>query len=271
MYTTASGRALDLGDGVARRYGDDGLRAHAWAYELGRRGVTGVSSDASEVEVSIRSSAEGMDSIRRAMDADTGAGTPGTLTVGEWSQRALLVSSKASSTRGGVCAATLKLALLDGSWRRPSSVTMLPQTGGSDGWLDLPFDFPADFSQVRAANTFRADLLRDAEVALTFHGPAMNPSVRIDGNVYAVDATIPEGSRCEVDGAHWPRSIYLVSATGKRESAFGAGHRSSGEGSGEYIFEPLHPVANGVHRIEWPGSFGLTLTWYERDSEPGWA
>lgn len=269
-YTTSRGRTFDLGDGEGRRFASaDPLRSHEWSHKLGARGVSGVSADAVTVEVELTARAGDVDAMRRAMDADTEAGAPGTMELDGWSQRALLLKSKALSTRG-LPAVSLEFALLDGAWRRARTVEFQPAAASSHGGLDLPCDLPFDLAPGQAPTAFEAALDRDADVLLRVFGPAFDPAIVVDGNRYALDAELTEGARIEVDGSSWPRTIRRVGVDGTVTDVFAAGHRAGGAGSGEYIFEPLHPTATGWHEVTWPGTFAFSITWYERDSEPGW-
>lgn len=271
VYTTSRGVSLNLGRGEARRHGEDTVRQHEWTRKLGRRGVSGVSSDAQirKIQIVAASAAE-MDRIRRLMDADAARQAAGTFAVGDWRQRGLLLSSSPDSTRG-VYAATLEVALLDGYWRRAVSVDFTGAAAdGERTGLDLPTDMPFDLGIRANTSEFTAGIDMDADIKLLIFGPCINPSVTVGGNRYALDASVPSGARVEVDGASWPRTIELVGIDGQRTGMFGAGHRASGVGSGEYIFEPLHPTETGVQPVEWDGSFSWQLIYYERDTEPEW-
>ena len=60
----------------------------------------------------------------------------------------------------------------------------------------------------------------------------------------------------------------IVNADGSTADAFPQARRGVGLDGGEYIFQPLPP---GRHEIEWDGSFGIDLTWYEEEGEPPWS
>lgn len=268
-YTTSRGEVFPLDTAGIRRYGEDELRGHEWSRELHARSASGIAAEAREVDVAVAGSREAIDALRRAMDADTAAGSPGTLEVAGWSQRALLVESAPDTLRGSY-AATLTVALLDGYWKRPRSADFMASGREGGAWLDLPCDLPCDLGLSSALTELETGLAQDADVKLLVFGPAVNPSVTIGGNRYALDAIVPEGAHIEVDGTTWPRTIQLVGIDGQRTDMFGAGHRATGAGSGEYIFEPLHPSQTGWLPVEWDGTFGFQLIWHERDSEPPW-
>ena len=107
-----------------------------------------------------------------------------------------------------------------------------------------------------------------APLRFVVYGPCVNPAVRIDGNWYRVDVTVPDGGYLVVDPLATPRSVTLVAADGSTADAFAKARRGNGSGSGEYICQPASP---GVHEVEWDRSFGFDLTWYEEEGEPPWS
>ena len=100
------------------------------------------------------------------------------------------------------------------------------------------------------------------------YGPCINPAFRVAGNLYEVDATVQDGGRIEIDPLASPRRVTIVNADGSTADAFPQARRGVGLDGGEYIFQPLPP---GRHEIEWDGSFGIDLTWYEEEGEPPWS
>ena len=101
---------------------------------------------------------------------------------------------------------------------------------------------------------------------LVVYGPAVNPSVRLAGNLYQVDVTVPDGGYMDIDPLR--RTVTVVAADGTTMDAFSKAHRGGGAGSGEYIFERV-PV--GTSEISWDNSFGFDLTLYEEEGEPAWS
>ena len=167
-------------------------------------------------------------------------------------------------------AAKLTVVLLDGVWRKGHTVAFeqLTATSGDGEFLDLPYGLPYDLG---VPSTMRyVDIAGWGAAPLRFvvYGPCVNPAVRIDGNWYRVDVTVPDGGYMVVDPLATPRSVTVVGPDGSVTDAFPEARRGNGLGGGEYIFQPASP---GVHEVEWDRSFGFDLTWYEEEGEPPWS
>lgn len=259
-----AGPATFVGTGAA-------LRGRKWEYTLGARGISAQARRAREVSVdaAFLDPAEA-DRLRRAADIDVSRGRPGTLTYGgEWTQAAYITAADPGTIRGRYHTATLTVVLLDGVWRRAHTVEVRPRTDGeASEFLDMGFDAPFDLSPSARQVSLATAQYAESPVKLVIYGPATNPYVIIGGNRYQVDVTVQAGARLVVDGASWPRTIELVGADGSRTDCFAAGHRGSGEGGGEYVFQPL-PA--GSPEVAWPGSFGFDIVWYEQEGEPPWS
>lgn len=244
------------------------LRGDAWSYSLGARGLSGATRAAREVSVTAQmTDPAAADLLRRAADRDVAMGTPGSIEVdGEWSQRAYVTGIEPQEIFGGYVSATLTVALLDGEWRRPVTREFRPVSDDpANEWLDLPADAPLDLLPARGASFVDSGSWLASPVLITVWGPAVSPSLTIGGNEYSFDISVPAGARLEVDGASWPRTITLVSATGDRTDAFACGERGGGAGSGSYCFEP---VPAGRSEVSWEGGFGFDVTWYQVAGSP---
>lgn len=135
-------------------------------------------------------------------------------------------------------------------------------------FLDLPYDLPYDLGVPSTRRYVDVGEWGAAPLRFVVYGPCVNPAVRIDGNWYRVDVTVPDGGYLVVDPLATPRSVTLVAADGSTADAFAKARRGNGLGSGEYVFQPASP---GVHEVEWDRSFGFDLTWYEEEGEPPWS
>ena len=155
-------------------------------------------------------------------------------------------------------------------WRKGHTVSFEPQSpkAGDGDSLDLPYDLPHDLAAPSPRTRFDAGEWVESPLRLVFYGPCIDPSVRIDGNLYRVEAVVPEGGHLVVDPLASPRSVTLVNADGSAVDVFAKARRGDGLGGGEYIFQPVSP---GDHEVEWDRSFGFDLTWYEEEGEPPWS
>lgn len=248
-----------------------GIRGREWAYSIGYRSLAGVSRPARECSLSV-AFADGReaDCMRRLADRDMLNGTPGRLVAEGWEQRCYIVKSDVGAVFGGFHSADLTVVLLDGVWRKGHTVAFeqLTATSGDGEFLDLPYDLPYDLGVPSTRRYVDVGEWGAAPLRFVVYGPCVNPAVRIDGNWYRVDVTVPDGGYLVVDPLATPRSVTLVAADGSTTDVFAKARRGNGLGSGEYVFQPASP---GVHEVEWDRSFGFDLTWYEEEGEPPWS
>mgnify|MGYP006904230198 CR=1 FL=1 len=240
-------------------------------YSIGYMSLSGAARAARECSLSVAfielSSA---DALRRLADRDMSEGTPGRLEVDGWSQRAYVTKAEPSSISRSHVTMSLTVVLLDGVWRRGHTVSFEPFTAptGDGEFLDLPYDLPYDLGVPSTRKYFDGSEWGSAPLKFTIYGPAVNPAIRIDGNWYKADLTVPEGGYLVVDPLASPRAVTLVNADGSTVNAFSKARRGDGLNSGEYIFQPASP---GTHEVDWDRSFGFDLTWYEEEGEPPWS
>lgn len=249
----------------------EGVRGREWGYSIGYRSIAAATRAARECSMSVTFlDLSVADELRRLADRDVAMATPGTLAVDGWSQRAYITAADPSSISRAHMAAKLTVVLLDGVWRKGHTVAFeqLTATSADGEFLDLPYDLPYDLGVPSTRRYVDVGEWGAAPLRFVVYGPCVNPAVRIDGNWYRVDVTVPDGGYLVVDPLATPRSVTLVAADGSTTDAFAKARRGNGSGSGEYIFQPASP---GVHEVEWDRSFGFDLTWYEEEGEPPWS
>lgn len=266
-YESSAGVSVALNSGVYVGRPND-LFSREWDYKIGYRALATASRGARKVSFkAFFADMAQADAFRRCADADMQKGMPGTLRVEGWFQRCFVVSSEVDGIGPGFFMAKLTLVLLDGVWRRESTTAFSQVSWSADyEYLDLPYDLPYDLGatppQAYATNPGHTD----SPAKFIVYGPAVNPAIRLAGNLYQVDVTVPEGGRVEIDPLR--RTVTEVLSDGTRIDAFSKAHRGNGAGSGEYIFER---VPAGTSEISWDNSFGFDLTLYEEEGEPSWS
>lgn len=249
----------------------EGIRGREWEYSVGYRAIAAATRAARKCSLSVTFlDLSVADELRRLADRDVAMATPGTPAVDGWSQRAYITAAEPSSISRAHMAADLTVVLLDGVWRKGHTVAFeqLTATSGDGEFLDLPYDLPYDLGVPSTRRYVDVGEWGAAPLRFVVYGPCVNPAVRIDGNWYRVDVTVPDGGYLVVDPLATPRSVTLVAADGSTADAFAKARRGNGLGSGEYVFQPASP---GVHEVEWDRSFGFDLTWYEEEGEPPWS
>ena len=264
------GDAYRLNDGIYVGRPSD-LFSREWSYSIGYASVSSVTRKARKAKLkAFFADVAKADAFRRACDRDVSRGVAGTLSVDGWSQRCMVMESEADTVSEGFFTADLTVVLLDGVWRKGHTVAFeqLTATSGDGEFLDLPYDLPYDLGVPSTRRYVDVGEWGAAPLRFVFYGPCVNPAVRIDGNWYRVDVTVPDGGYLVVDPLATPRSVTLVAADGSTADVFAKARRGHGSGSGEYVFQPASP---GVHEVEWDRSFGFDLTWYEEEGEPPWS
>lgn len=249
----------------------EGVRGREWGYSIGYRSIAAATRAARECSMSVTFlDLSVADELRRLADRDVAMATPGTLAIDGWTQRAYITAADPSSISRAHMSAKLTVVLLDGVWRKGHTVAFeqLTATSGDGEFLDLPYDLPYDLGVPSTRRYVDVGEWGAAPLRFVVYGPCVNPAVRIDGNWYRVDVTVPDGGYLVVDPLATPRSVTLVAADGSTADAFAKARRGNGLGSGEYVFQPASP---GVHEVEWDRSFGFDLTWYEEEGEPPWS
>ena len=249
----------------------EGIRGREWGYSIGYRSIAAATRAVRECSLSVTFLDLAVaDELRRLADRDVAMATPGTLAVDGWAQRAYITAADPSSISRAHMAAKLTVVLLDGVWRKGHTVPfeLLTATAGDGEFLDLPYDLPYDLGVPSTRRYVDIAGWGAAPLRFTVYGPCVNPAIRIDGNWYRVDATVPDGGYMVVDPLATPRSVTVIGPDGSVTDAFAKARRGNGLGGGEYIFQPASP---GTHEVEWDRSFGFDLTWYEEEGEPPWS
>lgn len=268
-YESSAGVSVALNSGVYVGRPND-LFSREWDYKIGYRALATASRGARKVSFkAFFADMAQADVFRRCADADMQKGMPGTLRVEGWFQRCFVVASEVDGIGSDFFAAKLTLVLLDGVWRRGHTVSFEPFTASSgDGeFLDLPYDLPYDLGAPSRQRYFDGPEWGDAPLRFIIYGPAVNPAIRIGGNWYKAELTVPEGGYLVIDPIAYPRSVTLVNMDDSTIDMFAKASRGEGLGSGEYIFQPASP---GTQEVDWNGSFGFDVTWYEEEGEPVW-
>lgn len=269
-YETGSGEAFRF-SGAASLYS---LPAHGW-----ERSVDGssVASPARKLKGTLAaapgSSREDVDRMLALAWADMDSGTPGALRVGDWRISCCLLGLDPEVVTRDSALWNVELYAPDPEWRRETTVSLLPGSGTevSAETLDYPHDFAHDYGA-----TSTSGLVLDVpgplpcDLRVTFYGYAVALYVRVGGNVYQVNVTVPAGGYLTIDPLRKASmagdSVRLFGPYGDVADVFSKRTRGA-EGSGSYIFEKVQP---GQQQVTWPQSFGVDLTVIERRGSLPW-
>ncbi|KRN55038.1 MAG: hypothetical protein KHZ79_06255 [Atopobium minutum] len=269
IYTSSTGTVIKFDDVRAIRLGEgDVLRSHKWARNLGFRGYTGLARQAQEISIEVVvNDLDYADEMRKVFDYDTAVNKPGKLSLGGWSQHALVVESANDLWRPSTVAFTLTIGLLDGIWRKEKTVHIPPSGGfaGNGIGKGYPHGYPYGYSVQAPSQTIKLDGYLPSSIKLTVFGAVSAPSITIGGNVYKYGGDVPAGGYLVIDGA--TKTALVINENGDAKNALPELEIGLGEGCGTYAFEKLKP---GTSRVDWNGSFGFDLTTYLEDCEVPW-
>lgn len=178
-YESGTGAVIPLNSGIYVGRPND-LFSREWDYKIGYRALSTASRGARKASLKAVFADMGLaDEFRRCADLDVSANTPGTLRVGDWFQRCLVLASKVNGVRDGLFTAKLTVVLLDGLWRRGVTTEFTPVNGSSGyEFLDLPHDLPYDLGATPPKRYARNPGHSGSPARFIVYGPAVNPAVR---------------------------------------------------------------------------------------------
>lgn len=262
-YVTHSGVRVTVGGEGGSAADVLDLLTYGYKYEVGTRGITGATMSSREAYVRAVLPNEYAERCLSAFVDDVESGKPGTLEIEGWSTRAYVPEWVPSARRQWGVAVEMVVVLVDGVWRSPQDKSFSPRSAGSAG-MNYPHNYPHNYGMSVVAGEVRNESPVPSEFTIVVYGPATNPSVTIGGNRYQVDVSVPDGGYLVIDSLNMGTdSVRMVTQSGDVSNEFHRAVRGSGQGSGEYIFEPIQP---GYSPVEWDGSFGFDLTVYRKEA-----
>lgn len=267
-YESPSGAVIGL-DGPSTFIGEaHEMRGREWDCTLGSRSLASAVRSARTVSVTAKfTDLSEADALCEAADYDVHAGTNGVIRCNGWEQRAVITAQTPSLIRANYVEADMKIALLDGVWRRPETFSFNPTADGGGDYLDLPYDLPHDLAEPPSPSYIEVGGLVPLLAKIIVYGPANSPYVKIAGNTYEVKCDVPDGGYLVIDPMPEPRRVYVVDSQGNVSDVIADAVRGAGSGGGSYIFERVPP---GFHEVRWPRSFGFDVIVHMERGEVPW-
>lgn len=262
-------RFSGLENGVYLNYSD--IRDYSWAHETINSRISrfyrAVTARKLPLVVYGASEAEAVAAKNRLLElaeADIEALLPGRVYVGEYYTTGWITASakKKYLMSKRLSEITLTLTSDDPAWYREQAHVFLPdsdETSGIGGGTDYPYDYAYDYALSLKGRQIMCDAVGGSAFRLLIYGEAVNPSIVINGHVYAVNGTVRRGETLLIDSMN--KTITLTTAAGGKINWFDKRGRES------YIFRPIAP---GQNTVTWLGAFGFDLTVIEKRSEPKW-
>lgn len=132
-------------------------------------------------------------------------------------------------------------------------------------YLDFNVDFPLDFSyKPRAVLPIETGHYAPSSFRMVIHGPCVNPSVNIGGNIYNVNVSVPAGGYLVIDSrpeAPLGWQVYMRDAQRVQSNVFD--YRNPN-------YPILERIPGGTVDLTYPRTYGIDLTLYLERSEPSW-
>lgn len=142
-----------------------------------------------------------------------------------------------------------------------SFTTAGSQAGAVYEFLDYPYDYDYDYApDFYPPEIINIDHYADCKFLLKIYGPAIDPSVTINGIERKVYVTLEEGQYLLIDSRD--KTVKRILIDGTALDAF-----DNRKKAGKSIFTPMVP---GLNEIVWNHSFGFDLTIFKERSEPEW-
>lgn len=233
-------------------------------YELGYRSIESESMPArsASLEITFLNLNEA-DRLVSIIDADRERNIPGRLIADKWEQRAALRGLDPSELTPSKLKASTECCLLDGVWRKPRLLHMLPNSGDSEGTKRYTYQYPYRYASEYGSRSITVLSKKSVAFLMCIFGFVRNPTIRIARNVYTVNVTIPKGGYLLLDGRDC--SATLVTADGVKSDVYALCVRGQGEGCGTYAWER---IPAGSSPVSWDDTFGFDLTIFEERSAP---
>lgn len=206
-------------------------------------------------------------SITDITDADVRTNKEGTLQIGEWYLKCMVIRSTKGEWHHTAQIMEVELTLLckNPLWWKEVTREFKPSTTPPVGdFLDYEYDYEYDYTYVSESQSFKNDARHPSYFRLVIYGYAANPSIKIGENIYQVNINVPINGLLIIDSRD--RSVVLINMYGDEESVYGKRLRGA-SGSGQYIFQPIEP---GDSAVSWSQNYGFSLTICRDRVEPEW-
>lgn len=212
-----------------------------------------------------KSSRELMNALTDVFEWDVAIGIPGRIYIDDNYLLCYIYSSEKSNWETDVITSCEYGVVTDNpSWiteHTKSFTTAGSQSGAVYEFLDYPYDYDYDYApDFYPPEMINIDHYADCKFLLKIYGPAIDPSVTINGIERKVYVTLEEGQYLLIDVRD--KTVKRILIDGTALDAF-----DNRKKAGKSIFIPMVP---GLNEIVWNHSFGFDLTIFKERSEPEW-
>ena len=269
-YENHLGSVIDLNDKTYFVNAND-LRNFEWAFDiLGRPSGMGGrvrrfsrQSAARVMNVAVRGAdfAQKINALHALTEPDILARLPGKLWLNnQYLICYLAVASEVITYRekSKFAEKALQILAVEPFWHTENNNVFTPSSGSAAGGkkynLKYAYRFGTGYSNQTIYNTHYAD----TPMRISIYGPVDNPSISISGNTYAVNASIADGERLDIDQI--ARTVVKVDSSGIKTNLFNSRDKTND------IFKPC-PAGNASVTF---AAFTMEITLIQQRSEPLW-
>lgn len=269
-YVASSGRSYNLRSNTLRL--GRGTNFHKWkwiaiavALKLGAR-VTAFKKDPAvyEAELALFGTSESkqklLDDLHDDFELDIRNLTPGRLIWNDYYIECFAIESSTEPDDSNMIVDNkVRFYCPYPFWIKEDTKSFFGQASGTtETFLDYPYDYDYDyFSGGSGSATWQTDFPFKSDFRMTIYGPAVNPRIVINDQVYQILDVLEASEHVVIDSKHG--TIEKTTASGQKVNAFDLRNKA------ESVFEQIPAKTLS---LSWPGTFGFDLTLYEERSEP---
>lgn len=205
-----------------------------------------------------------LNTLHNVTEYDVRARTPGKLWLNSQYISCYLISSEITNKSRHMFFVTKKLTILPviPYWCVEETKNFI--AGGAESSSPYgkryngryPYKYGTGYSQTTLDNTVGS---WETPMILTIYGPAVNPSLSIGGNTYALNTTLIANERAVIDQLH--KKIYKIGTTGGKSNLFNTRDKTND------VFK-YAPV--GMVPVLYNGDYSFDITLIHQRSEPLW-
>jgi hypothetical protein len=202
---------------------------------------------------------ESLNDLQAIVEVDILNNTPGKLFFGEQYTTGFFIGSlKPDKIEHYLTSLELTFLVSIPAWITEASTEFITFSESSEVGKRFPYKFPHRYATA-GIRTLINEHYAPTPAIITIYGPALDPSISIDGQIYQMNISMATGERLIFDGLN--RRIYRKLITGEEVNEFNRRDKNN---------DPFRPIPPGTLPVVYNGSFSFDITLIQQRSEPRW-
>ncbi|MBQ9354742.1 MAG: hypothetical protein IJT84_03550 [Clostridia bacterium] len=272
-YVTANGEEINLNKHPYFLLADNELHDYEWEYENNGIAITSIKRGRGIKTIpfsifiytsSRQAASQEKNAITSIFEKDVVAQTPGRLYIGKRYLKGFVIASKKSDWFESKRQLTLSINFLTDRpiWCEENTTIYRKSAfvNTENDLIDYPYNFPYNYTAVSSPILIN-NSSTDAGFIIRIYGPAENPSIVINNNIYQINCSVAEGEQLIITSSGSEKSIILKTTTGQTINKFA-------DRNIEYNNFLGIPV--GQNTVSWNYGFDFDITVISERSEPEW-